>query len=107
VASALAANLAFTNNPLSASQGEQLTQILANNSPTGEPMYPQTVNWENALNQAQTILSEPQLAVLKNEAALVSSGGVIGNSFRPPGSFGGQSDAAPEYLFFSPTPGKP
>lgn len=107
VAAALAANLSFTDTPLSASQGEQLTQILANNSPMGEPMYPQTVNWENALTQAQTVLSGPQAAMLRNEAVLVSSGGVIGNSFRPAGSLGGQGDEAPDYLFVPPIPGKP
>jgi hypothetical protein len=73
----------------------------------GEPMYPQTVNWENALTQAQTVLSGPQAAMLRNEAVLVSSGGVIGNSFRPAGSLGGQGDEAPDYLFVPPIPGKP
>jgi hypothetical protein len=106
VTTVLAANLASTSTPLTAMQGEQLTQILADNCPPGLPMGPQTVNWEAALNQAQAVLAAPQLAILKSEAVLVSTDGIPGTSFHPAGTIGASGENAPSYVFSPSGPAK-
>ena len=102
VASGLAGNLYDTDTPLTSQQAEQLTQILAQNSslpPKSGPPFPGTIAWDGALKQAQGILSAPQLAVLQNEATILSiqpglwgglnpiSPGSIGNTPAPPSAF--------------------
>jgi hypothetical protein len=73
----LAGDLTFTKTPLSAHQGEQLTQILANACPSyrsGGPTDEDEVDWPTALEQAKGILSEPQWAALKSVAASRKNG---------------------------------
>jgi RNA polymerase sigma factor (sigma-70 family) len=77
VVNSLAANMYTSETPLTAPQGEQLTQIIARNtrivntpmaSDGGKPVYritPET-DWTAVSAQAQGLLSEPQLAVLRN-----------------------------------------
>jgi RNA polymerase sigma factor (sigma-70 family) len=102
----LAASLASSDTPLTASEGEQLTQILAANSPAGQPMSPQTVNWDGVLGQARQVLTPPQLAALKSEAALVAADGVPGTSFHPPGTFTGGGEDPPAFVFNPSDPEK-
>jgi hypothetical protein len=68
MADAVAGSTYFTQ-PLGADQAEQLTQILANNSPTyvnGRAAKVDDVNMATALTQAQSVLSSDQLAALQN-----------------------------------------
>jgi hypothetical protein len=67
LANALAGNVLYSD-PLSAQQGEQLTQILASNSASyskGGPVKAADINVTTALNQIQTVLSPEQFSVFK------------------------------------------
>jgi len=98
VASGLAGNLYDTDTPLSSQQAEQLTEIIAKNSslpPNSGPPFPGTVNWNSALDQAQGVLSAPQLTVLKNEVTVLTS---------QPGIWGAMSPISPSSLGSTPNP---
>jgi RNA polymerase sigma factor (sigma-70 family) len=104
VASSLAGNLFDSDTPLTSAQADQLTQILAQNSSTknGAPPFPGDINWNQALAQAQTVLSPQQAEVLGNLATVISSkpglwGALNGIS---PGSTGQTS--SPPKAFFAP-----
>ena len=89
IAVGLAGAVYNTDTPLSAQQADQLTQILANNSPSylqGGTALPNSVNWNAALTQAQYFLTPQQLAALKNEAAILGGAGAINPAI--PGAFG-------------------
>ena len=66
----LAANLYATQNPITAAQGSQLVQVLAQASAdyqAGKGVWgPSQINWDSALANAQPILSDAQLAALRN-----------------------------------------
>jgi hypothetical protein len=73
----LGAAVAATPTPLSAEQGAQLTQILANASSgyqSGKVATLDTVDWDAALGQAQGILSEPQMMALQTTVASYREG---------------------------------
>jgi len=65
--------VALSSTPFTTAQESQLMQILANASasnPATGYADPATIKWDVALQQAQGILSPPQLAALKVEAQL-------------------------------------
>jgi hypothetical protein len=66
------AAVAATATPLSAEQGMQLTQVLANASSgyqAGKVATLNTVDWDAAIGQAQGVLSEPQMIALQTTVA--------------------------------------
>lgn len=63
----VAFSVASSSSPLTGSQIDALTRILARASSgfqSGGPADPATINWEAAMDQAQSVLSDPQLAAL-------------------------------------------
>jgi hypothetical protein len=64
----VASQVALTSTPLTTTQADQLTQILANSSPqyqSGGRASQGSINWATALGQAQAILSPGQFAALQ------------------------------------------
>jgi hypothetical protein len=67
--SSLAGDTYYSNTPLNADQADQITQILANNSAAyqkGNNASVSDIDMPTALTQAQGVLSDTQLAALKN-----------------------------------------
>ncbi len=97
LANGLAASLYDSSTPLTAQQGEQLTQILAESDPQYKSgndarVFPSMVNWDAVQAKAAGILSPPQLEALKNEATIISNNGVVGGlNGALPGAFGNGS----------------
>jgi hypothetical protein len=102
VASSLAGNLFDSDTPLTSPQAEQLTQILAQNSSPekGAPPFPGEINWNEALTQAQTVLSPQQVEVLGNLATVISSQSGLWGALNPisPGSIGRTSGPPAGFL---------
>jgi len=68
IANELAGRVFGSDSPLTAAQGSQLTQIMANASATykqGGGANPNSIDWDSALAQAQGVLSASQLAALQ------------------------------------------
>jgi hypothetical protein len=98
VANGLAGNLYFTDTPLTPSQADRLTEMLAATTTQykkDQPPFPSMVNWDAALNQATTILTPPQLAVFNNEVQILSS---------QPGLWSGMNTIYPGSIGISGTP---
>ncbi len=69
----LAGELATTDHPLSPDEADQLTQLLANASPSyarGGSANLGQVNWDKLLEKAPSVLSPPQVAGLSQVVAL-------------------------------------
>jgi len=69
IANSVAGDTYYSNTPLSANQADQVTQILANNSAAyqkGNSASFNDINMPTALAQAQGVLTDTQLAALKN-----------------------------------------
>lgn len=79
--------VALSSTPLTTQQSADLLQILGNASThdkTSGQAQPATLDWTAALQQAQGILSPPQLAALKVEAELAAAMKLKTQYYQPP-----------------------